>query len=422
MLARTHAALVQLPQLGTLGLGVPLPERVAEREHPLLGPGLVLIPASATEGGVEPVGVDGIEQGRRLQAVARGDRPRVCHPALLDGVLHARDQQAGALGLDLCVPVVEHLGEVVARVHVEHREGDLPWLERLGRQMQQDGRILSSAEEEHRPLRLGGHLADDEDGQRLQQIEVPQGVLHGPDEGGNRSAGPDRGRARGFRVLGRAEGGGGVHGSSQIMTILVMYTRACIRTGVKRRRRAPETARSPRGEGEGSVAETNVSDQQLTAEELAAVSEGFESAPASAVIRWAVESFGDSLVLAASFEDIVLIDLVTKVAPAVEVVFLDTEAHFPETLAFVDDMRERYRLNLTVTKPGPEAAAYPCGSDQCCQFRKVEPLRRALAGKRAWLTSLKRSDGPTPRRRADRELGCRLRAGEDQSAGDVDRR
>ena len=60
---------------------------------------------------------------------------------------------------------------------------------------------------------------------------------------------------------------------------------------------------------------------------------------------------------------------------------MDTEAHFPETLAFVDDMRERYGLNLTVTKPGPEAAAYPCGSDQCCQFRKVEPLRRALAGK-----------------------------------------
>ena len=143
------------------------------------------------------------------------------------------------------------------------------------------------------------------------------------------------------------------------------------------------------------MAETNVSDQQWSVADLAAVSQEFESAPASAAIRWAVESFGDSLVLAASFEDIVLIDLVTKVAPAVEVVFLDTEAHFPETLTFVDDIRERYGLNLTVTKPGPEAAAYPCGSDQCCQFRKVEPLRRALDGKRAWLTSLKRSDGPT---------------------------
>ena len=143
------------------------------------------------------------------------------------------------------------------------------------------------------------------------------------------------------------------------------------------------------------MAETYVNDQQLSADELAVTSAGFEEAPASAVIRWAVDTFGDSIVLAASFEDIVLIDLVTKVVPAVDVVFLDTGAHFPETLSFVDDVRDRYRLNLTVTKPGPEAAAHPCGTEQCCQFRKVEPLRRALAGKRAWLTSLKRSDGPT---------------------------
>jgi phosphoadenosine phosphosulfate reductase len=133
----------------------------------------------------------------------------------------------------------------------------------------------------------------------------------------------------------------------------------------------------------------------MSAEELVIISDGFESAPASAAIRWADKTFGDSLVLAASFEDIVLIDLVTKAAPSIEVVFLDTEAHFPETLSFVEEVRARYGLNLTVTKPGPEAAAHPCGSEQCCQFRKVEPLRRALAGKRAWLTSLKRSDGPT---------------------------
>ena len=143
------------------------------------------------------------------------------------------------------------------------------------------------------------------------------------------------------------------------------------------------------------MAETYVSEQPVGEEDLAAISERFETAPASAVIRWAVETFGDSIALAASFEDIVLIDLATKVAPGIEVVFLDTEAHFPETLSFVEEVRARYGLNLTVTKPGPEAAAHPCGTEQCCQFRKVEPLRRALAGRRAWLTSLKRTDGPT---------------------------
>jgi phosphoadenosine phosphosulfate reductase len=143
------------------------------------------------------------------------------------------------------------------------------------------------------------------------------------------------------------------------------------------------------------VAETNVSEEALSAEELARVDAELQTAPASSVIRWVVDTFGDDIALAASFEDIVLIDLATKIAPGIEVVFLDTEAHFPETLAFVEEIRARYGLNLTVTKPGPDAAAYPCGGPQCCQFRKVEPLRRAVSGKAAWLTSLKRSDAPT---------------------------
>ena len=135
--------------------------------------------------------------------------------------------------------------------------------------------------------------------------------------------------------------------------------------------------------------------QFLNAKELARIDADFETAPAGKVVRWALDTFGDALVLAASFEDVVLIDVATRIAPELEVVFLDTDAHFPETLAFVEEVRARYDLNLTVTRPGPEAAAHPCGSSQCCQFRKVEPLRRALEGKAAWLTSLKRADGPT---------------------------
>ena len=138
-----------------------------------------------------------------------------------------------------------------------------------------------------------------------------------------------------------------------------------------------------------------MTEQQLGEAELATISETFETTPASTVIRWALDTFGDSLVVASSFEDLVIIDLATKVAPEVEVVFLDTEAHFPETLEFVESTRRRYGLNLMVTKPGPEAAAHPCGSDRCCEFRKVEPLRRVLEGKRAWITGLRRSDGPS---------------------------
>jgi phosphoadenosine phosphosulfate reductase len=133
----------------------------------------------------------------------------------------------------------------------------------------------------------------------------------------------------------------------------------------------------------------------VNVDQLSTISTDFETASAGSVVRWAVDTFGSDLALAASFEDIVLIDLATTVDPGIEVVFLDTDAHFAETLEFVEQVRTRYGLNLTVTRPGPEAAAAPCGSAQCCQFRTVDPLRRALGGKRAWLTSLKRSDSAT---------------------------
>jgi len=92
---------------------------------------------------------------------------------------------------------------------------------------------------------------------------------------------------------------------------------------------------------------------------------------------------------------VVLIDLASALDPGIEVVFLDTGAHFDETLSFVDEVRRRYDLRLTVTTPGPEGDDWPCGSARCCEFRKVAPLRRALAGKGAWITALKRVDAPT---------------------------
>ncbi len=67
---------------------------------------------------------------------------------------------------------------------------------------------------------------------------------------------------------------------------------------------------------------------------------------------WALERFGGSVVLACSFQDVVIVDLVHARDPTIEVVFLDTEAHFTETLELVEAARARYDLNLTVTKPG----------------------------------------------------------------------
>ncbi|HAM01477.1 MAG TPA: phosphoadenylyl-sulfate reductase [Acidimicrobiaceae bacterium] len=134
---------------------------------------------------------------------------------------------------------------------------------------------------------------------------------------------------------------------------------------------------------------------RVDVDELAAWSAELEKAPATAVIAWAHDRFGGDVSLACSFQDCVVVDLAVQVDPAVEVLFLDTGFHFPETLAYVEQVRSRYDLNLRVLVPGPEAEAWPCGTERCCGLRKVAPLDEALEGKGAWLTGLKRVDAPT---------------------------
>jgi phosphoadenosine phosphosulfate reductase len=130
--------------------------------------------------------------------------------------------------------------------------------------------------------------------------------------------------------------------------------------------------------------------------ELRAVSEELERKPASSAVKWAAERFGSGLVLAASFQDCVLLDVAVRVVPDIDVVFLDTQYHFPETLAYVDEVRARYDLNLRVMEPLVEPDdLWEIDTDECCTLRKVEPLARALQGREAWMTGVRRSEAPT---------------------------
>jgi phosphoadenosine phosphosulfate reductase len=130
--------------------------------------------------------------------------------------------------------------------------------------------------------------------------------------------------------------------------------------------------------------------------ELAAVSRELEHKPATAAIRWAHDRFGTGVVLAASFQDCVLIDLAAKAAPGMEVVFLDTQYHFAETLWYVDRVREIYDLNLRVMTPlVPPDDLWQTDTDECCAMRKVEPLARALRGRQAWMTGVRRVESPS---------------------------
>ena len=131
-------------------------------------------------------------------------------------------------------------------------------------------------------------------------------------------------------------------------------------------------------------------------DELAELSRRFETAPASSVVRWAWERFGRGVVLASSFQDCVLIDVAVRVAADIEVVFLDTGFHFPETLETARRLQARYRLKLVTLRPEPGAASFRAnGTEACCAARKVGPLDRHLAGRAAWVTGLRRAESPS---------------------------
>ena len=132
---------------------------------------------------------------------------------------------------------------------------------------------------------------------------------------------------------------------------------------------------------------------QLHDEELAELNKEFERLSAPKIIQWAVDNFAPHLSLAASMQDAVLIDLAVKVDPAIEVVFIDTGYHFPETLQTVEEVRRRYGLNLRMmTVAHHDEELWKVDPENCCSAVKVGQLDRALAGKAAWMSGLRREE------------------------------
>jgi phosphoadenosine phosphosulfate reductase len=141
------------------------------------------------------------------------------------------------------------------------------------------------------------------------------------------------------------------------------------------------------------VTETTSSTELI--DELSAVTVDFERVTPLDIIAWTLQRFTGDVVFACSFEDVALLDMIRRLKPDIEVIFLDTLGHFPETYQFVQELEREWDLNITRTTPGPDADAWPCGTAECCQRRKVAPLAAAVSGRAAWFTSVKRVDAPS---------------------------
>jgi phosphoadenosine phosphosulfate reductase len=137
---------------------------------------------------------------------------------------------------------------------------------------------------------------------------------------------------------------------------------------------------------------------------LAAVSATLEGRPAQEIAAWVAGAFGRNVIVAASMQDVILPHLFAQVIPDVDVLFLETGYHFPETLA-TRDLAAR-DLPITVVNAFPRQSVAEQDAEYgerlhdrdpnlCCFLRKVEPLARSLEGRAAWVTGVRRAESPT---------------------------
>jgi len=97
-------------------------------------------------------------------------------------------------------------------------------------------------------------------------------------------------------------------------------------------------------------------------------------------------------------EDVLLTKLALELDPSIPVLFLDTGYHFKETYEYRDRIAHDWNLNLINLLPEKTVAEqeaehgllYRSAPDRCCRLRKVEPLFKAVANYRVWLTGLRR--------------------------------
>jgi phosphoadenosine phosphosulfate reductase len=134
-----------------------------------------------------------------------------------------------------------------------------------------------------------------------------------------------------------------------------------------------------------------------------------EGAPAEEIIGWAAATFGARFCVTSSFADAVLVHLASRVVPGIDVVFLDTGLHFPETLRVRDQVSRTIPVTIRSIRPELSVAEqdelhgprlYATDPDACCAIRKVGPLENSLAEYDAWAAGLRRDESPTRARTA----------------------
>lgn len=126
------------------------------------------------------------------------------------------------------------------------------------------------------------------------------------------------------------------------------------------------------------------------------------------ILGLALENFDNIAISFSGAEDVVLIDIATKIRPDVKVFSLDTGRLHAETYRFIEQVRNHYKISIDVLSPDKDAlekfvrekglySFYQDGHKECCGIRKVVPLRNKLATLDAWITGQRKDQSPGTR-------------------------
>lgn len=141
-------------------------------------------------------------------------------------------------------------------------------------------------------------------------------------------------------------------------------------------------------------------------EELVAqYADSLHDADAATIFDWTRQHAPGPVVITMSMENTVLAELAKEHLPGTDLLFLDTEYHFEETIEVADAVEKRYpdsrliRTRAILSRAEQDSVygkdLYRSNPTACCRMRKVEPLQRHLSPYVGVIDGLRRADGPT---------------------------
>ena len=124
------------------------------------------------------------------------------------------------------------------------------------------------------------------------------------------------------------------------------------------------------------------------------------------ILELALSQEGEIAISFSGAEDVVLIDIASRIGKPFRVFSLDTGRLHAETYQFIETVRKHYNIKIEICFPESTAVQqlvnekglfsfFEDGHQECCGVRKVQPLRKKLATLDGWITGQRKDQSPT---------------------------